>query len=98
MAQFVSASNHSGNSNDSYNKIQEASFRDQLRTEAAFILEEQTDGSFSLTKQPTTYTGATTIKNALDFANDHEKVLIERLNGTYERFNFEFASQFPTND
>lgn len=95
MRQFVSASNHSGNSNDSYNNIQEASFRSQLRDEATFILEEQADGTYSVTKKPNDYLGATTITNEFDFANDHEKVLIERSDGTYERFNFEFASQFP---
>ena len=96
MRQFVSANDHSGNPNDNYNTIQEANFRAQLRAAADFILEEQEGGMYSVTKKPTDYTGATTVQNAFDFANDHEKVLIGRVNGTYERFNFDFESQFPT--
>ena len=28
-------------------------------------------------------------------SDEHENVFVERLNGTYERFNFELDSQFP---
>lgn len=81
---------------DTYNHIQSSAIGVRFRKEAKFILEEQTEGVYKLTKKPNDYTGATdNIQNVFEFADEHENVFVERLNGTYERFNFEFDSQFP---
>ena len=87
---------YEGYQGDAYNKIQGSVIEKSFRDEAKFILEEQTEGVYKLTKKPKDYVGATeNIHNVFEFADEHENVFVERLNGTYERFNFELDSQFP---
>lgn len=84
----TNANLHDGNPQDGYNHIQEATFRQQLRDEAEIILEQQETGEFKLTKKPDGVT-ITQVDNEWDFIrNNDAKILVERVNGTYERFNF----------
>ena len=99
MEQFIDKSTHSGNPQDEYNKIQSGYPLEHLKNEAAYILEEQADGTFSLTKKPEDckLESVTNIDVILR-DNSKEKVLVLYVDGRFHRFNFDFKSQFPRED
>lgn len=92
----VKGAAHVVKSVDDYNKIQHSFIRAQLREEAKFIIEETEPGIYQVTKSPEGTDTPAILANILMFANRTERVLIERLNGTYERFNFEYTSHLPS--
>lgn len=88
MLQRSTNADHNGLVANDGNRIQEATFRQQLREEAEIILEQQETGEFKLTKKPEDVT-ITQVDNEWDFIrNNDARILVERVNGTYERFNF----------
>lgn len=99
MEQFIDKATHSGNPQDEYNKIQYGYPLEHLKEEAAYILEEQADGTFSLTKKPEDceLESVTNIDVILR-DNSKEKVLVLYVDGKFHRFNFDYKSQFPKED
>ena len=94
MAQYVSDANHSGATNDDYNKIQNAYPFQHLQEEASYILMEQADNTFTLDKKPTDCK-VEKVTDIWGFIEDKEKVLIVRVSGRYDRFNFDIKSYYP---
>lgn len=99
MKQFIDKATHSGNPQDEYNKIQSGYPLEHLKNEAAYILEEQEDATFKLTKKPEDceLESVTNIDVILR-DNSKEKVLVLYVDGRFHRFNFDFKSQFPRED
>lgn len=94
----ITNEHHDGNTQDEYNKITSGYPSDKLKDEADYILEQnEKDGYYLVTKSPEGDVVESTTQ-PYHFAADHEKVLIIHYAGTYERFNFKFADQFPTQE
>lgn len=88
MLQHSTNADHNGVVANDGNFIQEATYRQQFRDEAEIILEQQETGEFKLTKKPDDMT-ITQVNDEWDFIrNNDAKILVERIDGTYERFNF----------
>lgn len=99
MQQFVDKTTHSGNPQDEYNKVQSGYPLEHLKNEAAYILEEQEDGTFILTKKPESCTLESVDNIDVILRDDSkEKVLVLYIDGKFHRFNFDFKSQFPRKD
>lgn len=99
MAQFVEKKYHTGNPQDDYNHIENGYPIQALKDEANYILEGQDEynGTYLVTKKPDGET-VTKTTDFLEFARTREKVLVIHKEGTYCRYNFDFASQFPRQD
>lgn len=96
LRKFVSASAHSGNPQDDYNKMDKVYPLSHLKEEAQYILEGQDhyNGVYNITKKPINEVAVRTT-NVWDFIRDKEKVLILHKEGTFSRYNFCFYDQFP---
>lgn len=99
MQQFIDKSTHSGSPQDEgYNKIQSGYPFAQLKEEATYILEENDEGVFVLTKKPEDCTLEQTNDYRAFLLTGVEKVLVVKADGRYDRYNFDFQSQFPKKD
>ena len=88
----INNANHSGNTQDDYNKIQNNYPYAKLVEEADYVLTEtETENEFDLTKKPESET-ATKVSDVWGFIQDKDKVLIVRASGRYDRFNFDSAA------
>ena len=88
----INNANHSGNTQDDYNKIQNNYPYAKLVEEADYVLTEtETENEFDLTKKPEGEV-ATKVSDVWGFIQDKDKVLIVRTSGRYDRFNFDSAA------
>ena len=88
----INNANHSGDTQDDYNKIQNNYPYAKLVEEADYVLTEtKTENEFDLTKKPESET-ATKVSDVWGFIQDKDKVLIVRASGRYDRFNFDSAA------
>lgn len=97
---FVTDESHEIYGKDDYNKIQNGYPSKELKDEAWYIFEGQDhyNGIYKLTKKPADSTiTAEQTNNVFGFINDYklEKVLILHKEGTFQRWNWDFKSQFP---
>ena len=88
----INNANHSGNTQDDYNKIQNNYPYAKLVEEADYVLTEtETENEFDLTKKPEGEV-ATKVSDVWGFIQDKDKVLIVRASGRDDRFNFDSAA------
>lgn len=98
MRQFTGGTDHAI-ATDVANKINANYPLKALKEEANYILEGQDEynGTYNITKKPTSEV-ATVTTDIWGYIRGKEKVLIIHKEGTFNRYNFDFVSQFPASN
>lgn len=85
----INNAHHEGNPQDGYNKIQNGNYPyQQMVDESDYVLTQQEDGTYNVTKKPDGAT-ITKVTDLQDFFKDQTKVLVVYASGRYDRYNFD---------
>ena len=85
----INNANHEIFKDDPENQIQKGNYPyQQMIDESDYVLTQQEDGTYKVTKKPKDATSAT-VTDLQDFLKDQNKVLVVYASGRYDRYNFD---------